>query len=423
MKYYPCVNQHECKIHSKLIGWIVRGKMKEKLRSSLAFSLGPFLGLLSGPILARMLGPEGRGQFAAIMQPLTLGTAFASIGIPITASYFISKGISAKRLIRWSLITVSISCTSIFILLGYYSKSISESQNLDRELLIAIWGSIYISVLIELRRGFILGIGYTLRLDYERIFIALLRFIGILAILKISIVRVEYFSILMVGMVLIPSLILWFPRVKVPNSISMISRSEFIKYLVPASAVSVSLVIAARLDQFILPLQTSSVEVGYYAVAVTIAEVPLIFTNLISRTTFKDAVIGGRFESQLKKSRMYFILGFSLTFIIYLLTELAIKYIFGVDFLSAIPIVRILCLSSCLAIINSALIFHLNGSGRTIGAAVTSISALIPISIGFALNWGEVFGSMAAWINVYSQLMVMLVGLIILKGNKYVRSA
>ena len=265
--------------------------------------------------------------------------------------------------------------------------------------------------------------GYTQRLDYERILIALLRFIGILTILKISIVRVEYFSILVVGMVLISSLILWFPRVKAPNSISMISRSEFIKYLVPASAVSVSLVIAARLDQFILPLQTSSVEVGYYAVAVTMAEVPLIFTNLISRTTFKDAAIGGGFESQLKKSRMYFILGFAVTLIMYLLAELTIKYIFGVDYLSAVPIIRILCLSSCLAIINSALIFHLNGSGRAIGAAVTSISALIPILIGFSLNWGEVFGSMAAWINVYSQLMVMLVGLIVLKGIKYVRSA
>ena len=387
--------------------------MKENLRSSLAFSLGPLLGLLSGPILARLLGPEGRGQFAAIMQPITLGTAFASIGVPITASYFISKGFSVRRLMRWSLTIVSISCTSIFILLGYYSKSISESQGLDRELLIAIWGSIYISVLIELRRGFILGMGYTQRLDYERILIALLRFIGILTILKISIVRVEYFSILVVGMVLISSLILWFPRVKAPNSISMISRSEFIKYLVPASAVSVSLVIAARLDQFILPLQTSSVEVGYYAVAVTMAEVPLIFTNLISRTTFKDAAIGGGFESQLKKSRMYFILGFAVTLIMYLLA----------DYLSAVPIIRILCLSSCLAIINSALIFHLNGSGRAIGAAVTSISALIPILIGFSLNWGEVFGSMAAWINVYSQLMVMLVGLIVLKGIKYVRSA
>ena len=341
MKYYPCVNQHECKIDSKLIGWIVRGKMKENLRSSLAFSLGPLLGLLSGPILARLLGPEGRGQFAAIMQPITLGTAFASIGVPITASYFISKGFSVRRLMRWSLTIVSISCTSIFILLGYYSKSISESQGLDRELLIAIWGSIYISVLIELRRGFILGMGYTQRLDYERILIALLRFIGILTILKISIVRVEYFSILVVGMVLISSLILWFPRVKAPNSISMISRSEFIKYLVPASAVSVSLVIAARLDQFILPLQTSSVEVGYYAVAVTMAEVPLIFTNLISRTTFKDAAIGGGFESQLKKSRMYFILGFAVTLIMYLLAELTIKYIFGVDYLSAVPIIRI----------------------------------------------------------------------------------
>jgi O-antigen/teichoic acid export membrane protein len=152
------------------------------------------------------------------------------------------------------------------------------------------------------------------------------------------------------------------------------------------------------------------------------AEVPLIFTNLISRTTFKDAAIGGGFGSQLKKSRMYFILGFAVTLLVYLLAEFAIKYVFGVDFLSAVPIVRILCLSSCLAIINSALIFHLTGSGRAIGAAVASISALIPISIGFSLNWGEVFGPMAAWINVYSQLMVMLVGIIILKGLKNVRS-
>lgn len=394
--------------------------MKESFRSSLAFLLGPFLGLLSGPILARLLGPEGRGQFAAIMQPLTLGTAFACIGLPTTITFFISKGFSITNLRLRSLMIGSTSCTLIYILLALYSEKISVSQNLDRGFLITLWGSLYISALIELRRGIILGLGYTRKLDNERILIASLRFMGILLILNVSKVRVEFFSLVIISLVLISSLLLWFPRVKIPNSLLIVERSEFTKYLLPASAVSLSLFIAARIDQVILPLQTSSTELGYYAVAVTVAEVPLIFTNLISRTTFKSAANGGTFRSQIDESAMFFALGFASILVIFLLAPFGVKLIFGNEFINSIPIARTLCLSSFFAIINSAIVFQLNGSGKPIGAAIASFSALIPILIGFSFNWGEVYGSTAAWINVYSQIAVMSVGLLILKGPKYI---
>src|SRR5947209_7913495 len=49
------------------------------------------LGALSGPLLARSLGPAGRGDVAAIMAPATVLSLVLSFGMPNAAAYFVDS--------------------------------------------------------------------------------------------------------------------------------------------------------------------------------------------------------------------------------------------------------------------------------------------------------------------------------------------
>lgn len=57
------------------------------------------LGLVTAPLLARALGPDGRGTLAAILVPLTLALALADLGLPTYASRMAARGEPVDRLI------------------------------------------------------------------------------------------------------------------------------------------------------------------------------------------------------------------------------------------------------------------------------------------------------------------------------------
>ncbi|NBP66433.1 MAG: hypothetical protein EBU66_17530, partial [Bacteroidetes bacterium] len=129
--------------------------------------MGPILNFVTAPILARILGPEGRGEFAAIMQPITVGTGIAVFGVPTTITYFIGRGYSRHNLIKIALCSLMTTTTFVYGFLILYAFILSESQKMHIWTLISIWSFIYISVFLELRRSFLLGIGSLKSLDSE----------------------------------------------------------------------------------------------------------------------------------------------------------------------------------------------------------------------------------------------------------------
>lgn len=393
--------------------------MNERIRSTIAYASGPILGLASGPILARSLGPEGRGQFAAIMQPITIGTTIAAFGIPTTITYFIAKRYSRRNIKQYAVRSLIVTTTLVYALLIVYATTLSKAQNMSFTGLISIWSFIYISVIVEYRRGFLLGSGSLKRLDAERLFFSISRFSCILLAWKFSILNAEQLSLMLLLSFACTSILLWIPRVHYTNKSANVRYQdksanvryqEFSKYMIPAAAVSITSVMVARLDQVLLPLQTSSIEVGYYAVAVTVSEVPLIFAILAGRATLYSSSIGEPLPIQIQKSRVFIILGFLLTLMIMLISYPLVIHIFGLQFKSCYPITLVLLISTILSLPNAVIISSLCGSGKELKAALVSFSALIPIAVGYAKYWGEIQGYQAAWIALQSQIAVLIFG-------------
>ena len=54
-----------------------------------------------------MLGPAGRGELAALLTPLAFADAIASVGAPLAASYFISRGVDERAVRRAGVVVVT----------------------------------------------------------------------------------------------------------------------------------------------------------------------------------------------------------------------------------------------------------------------------------------------------------------------------
>lgn len=78
-------------------------------REALISALGSLLiyacGFATGPVLARLLGPEGRGEIAAVLIPAAVLGSFLPLGLPIAAAYWVGKEQPEGRLL--STVTVA----------------------------------------------------------------------------------------------------------------------------------------------------------------------------------------------------------------------------------------------------------------------------------------------------------------------------
>jgi O-antigen/teichoic acid export membrane protein len=372
------------------------------------------LGIVSGPILARILAPEGRGQLAAIMQPITIGSAVAIFGIPTTITYFAGKGYSVRELKKVALLSLLTTTTFVYVLLILYAHILSETQEIHSLTLICIWSFLYISVIVELQRSILLGNGSFKRLDSERFLFSISRFFCILLFWKFSIASAELISLILLTSFTLTAVILWYPQNRQSISGLSISFRDFSKYMFPAAAVSISAVLAARIDQVLLPLQISSAEVGFYAVGVTVAEVPLFFAVLAGRVALHSSSIGESISVQFQKSRFYLVSGFMLSVLLLFVSQALVVQIFGTEFEPSYEIIQVLLFSTFISLPNAVIISTLCGTGNETKAALASCSALLPIAVIFALQWGEIGGYEAAWINALSQLSVLIVGSLLL---------
>lgn len=387
-----------------------------KMRSIVAYGAGPILGLASGPLLARAMGPEGRGQFAAIMQPLTLAGALASIGIPAAATYFVAKGDFSRR----SILTRGLILSSLFALMAYgvlyvYSDALSQNLGLGRGYLLAVWSLVFVLAAVQIVRGYIQGQAGWRILDSERFIFAVLRFLGvaILAIAGVSIA--ENYALAALGAFVLAAFVLIIPLARDKRACSSsdvpIPLPILTGYSLSAALGTIAVVANNRLDQVLLPLASSTHEVGFYAVAVTVAEVPLILGTLAARDALFESSAGKPAIQILKSCGLYLFSAIGLSIALALTAPLYMAPVFGALFAEAIRSVQILCLGTIFACIALVLTSIISGMGRPgVSSFIPLVGLVVTISLFYMLQ-DDMTSIIAAAIACLSQLASLVVGI------------
>lgn len=384
---------------------------REQVRAVLAFSLGPVLGLASGPILARVLAPEGRGQFAAIMQPITVAGAIASFGVPAAATYYAAQGAEPAHLYKRS-----IYCTALpaIVVLGgmlSYSREVASAQGLPWEIVLLIWTSVIPLALIQVRRGVWQGLSNWPLLDLERGLTAVGRFAGVLLLALLGAHFAGWYAAASMGLFILTSCVLWkqFPtreKQRVPKTGSLISYSAAV------SLGTISLFASGRLDQLIFPVAGSNVQLGYYAVAVTVAEVPIVLGTLAARNALTVASAGASLSDVARSIKSYMVLCIASCLVLALAAPLVVPIAFGHDFAPSVMSTIILCIGTVFTSINLVLNSYLSGAGRPLLASLVPVIAVLLTVAAFAAEWGGVTSIYASVTATGSQACGMVAGII-----------
>jgi len=135
-----------------------------------------------------------------------------------------------------------------------------------------------------------------------------------------------------------------------------------------------------RLDIFIINLFLNPTQVGYYAIAVAVAELPWHISNAIATVLFpevsgmieKDAY---RFTSFICRNAIFVIFFFGI--LLFIVGGVLIKVIFGPEFTASIISFRILIIGAVIFSINKILCAGFSGTGRPEYGTYTAVFSAI----------------------------------------------
>jgi len=346
--------------------------------------LSVLLTLVAGIIIARYLGPQGKGTFTALTVVPVIVASFAAMGIRRTAIYFIGKKeLSDKEVasaVIQILIITSIAGMALTALAFFWLDNPSFTF-----FLIAI---VVLIIPFRLSTVYIAGI-YIGKQQYRfsnmiKWSVPLLNFLLLVLFIIVLNLGIKGALLAILGSGIIISVVAFY---KLYSDIgfsmkwngSLIKRMLRLGGLYAASLLIMKLIY--RIDVLLLERLSDLSEVGYYSIAVNISEqlwqLPMaVGIVLMSRSAGSDHShqMNRQVGQSLRFSLLLSLLGAAVLFVI---APYLIPWIYGVEFENAAILLQTILPGIVLFIIFRILNSHLNGLGKPMPSIYAIVPALI----------------------------------------------
>ena len=332
---------------STLRGWRRTPYRREAIVSTATDVVMLVLALATGPIIARVLGPEGRGDVAAVVAPAAILTWILSFGLPNAAAYFVDPVPEGRLLATTSVFGLTVAgpiCVALWFLCPVYLEGYSaETVTWARIILVYLPFSIGSQAALEIRRRRAADLTWNYWRSSPVVFAALaIVTLALLGRLTLATAFAAYF----VGG-LIPAVFLVMRLVSAQDV-----RPSFhtLRLIFPYAWRTLGTIIAssmtARLDQAVLAGFVRPGQLGLYAVAVTAASVTSPLATGVTQALFghlrderSSLVAAERFARTLWVTTL---ISGTVAVVIGLLAPLALRVVFGAQFEGATTALRIL---------------------------------------------------------------------------------
>lgn len=429
-------------------------RFKTVILNSLANLVFPLTTLITGPLLARALGPEGRGVVAALLAPLALANLMFTLGVPDALTYFVARGSLTRGkafqiAIGGGLICAAAACSVLFIAAPYLFRTQTQLLPPFKLLLLTLPVTLGFSAI----RGIALGRQRFVLINREQIFGALLRLsllVGLLGVHAVSTnspdrgipssragsasdqdlpIRAARVGKRSADLSTSDGLTQLFPRNGQPLTpllavwVSVLSGAFGSVFLLPALrrngrakatsadtgtvaryAGSAALgtfggLLVIRLDQVLMVSLTTHAQLAYYSVAASLAELPLVVVSAIRDVAF--SVTAERDDPKIiaRACRLTVLTIAILCLCSALATPVVLPVLFSKQFAPAVPMVELLLAGTLARAVTAVIGAGLMTIGKTWlrsaiqlgGAALTAILLFIMVP-----RWG---GMGAAWVT------------------------
>jgi O-antigen/teichoic acid export membrane protein len=378
-------------------------------RLTSANALIAVLALVTSPILARALGPSGRGELAAIFTVLTLAPWITDLGLTAYLTRERARGEDAGLLLG-SVMPLAVAGSVIGVAAAIPVAHLLGQGREDVIFFLEIG-------LLTLPVGVFIGTLYGLLVGEER-----WRVIVGARVLNAALPAAAIVGLSLVGAVTVPHVaIAYLVTTIVGNAPYLLAlrRSrpwkfrrkvsvEALAFGVKSWLATVAITANARLDQLFMAGLVSSTQLGLYALAVTLSSVSSSLVGAVSNAVFPRIALG---EAQLGaracRLSMAMVLVFNL--LIGASSPFLVPVVFGADFSGAVPMLLILLVASVCAVgvqILTSIVTAGGDPAATARAQGVGLAITIPGLVFLLPSFG---GIGAAWISLASYTASLII--------------
>jgi len=368
-------------------------------------------GVITGPIIARVLGPDGRGELAAIIAVLALAPPLLDLGL----SYWIprERAIGAGRgEILGAALPVALSCSLIAVIAAIPIAELLGRGRDDVETFLAIGLCITpVGIALQALLGLAVGESRWRMYAWTRIACGVLPAFGVVALwllgeLTVASAAVAYIVGSLAGSLPLLTLLRGAGRLRLDWERSKIAATFGAKsWLNTVTAVANN-----RIDQVLMAGLVPSRQLGHYAVAVTISSITYGLGAAVSGAIY-PRVAAGDAQLAARSCRITVLLVAVASAGLAILTPWIVPGAFGADFREAVPMALILLAASVPAAATSVLTAALTASNHPtapLRAELVSLAVMVPALFLLLPRYGGNGAACVSLVTYTLRLVLML---------------
>jgi O-antigen/teichoic acid export membrane protein len=383
--------------------------------------------VVTGPLLARMLGPDGRGYLAAlILWPLVI-TQLGNLGIPSALTYSIARNPSASKAV--ARLGLSFALPQAFLLVAFQALWLLLILHGDpAEVRSAGWLTLaLVPAMLAHQYGLALLQGHLkLRLfNGLRLLPWSLYAVGVGTLFVVD----EHAIGPIVGALVIAFAIagttslLCGLRFSQGSGAATVDRRFLVSFGLRGLLSSISAVDVLRPDQVVLALFLSPSALGLYVVGLSFTNLPYFVAKSIGLITFPW--VASRQEEGAARRTMWSLLWLTTGIAVVIVAALCatahwlVPFFFGSDFSTAVTVTYIVLPATIFLSARRVLSEGLKGRGYPLAGTLGELLSLAWVAVALAVFvplWG-IYGAAAALASSYTVSLVMLVVLAARRGE------
>lgn len=367
------------------------GLVRDSGLTFVLYGLTLMVNLLTGVLIARTLGADGRGALTAIITvPQMLAFIFA-IGVSQAVAYRLAREPSAggRLLTTWTVILLPLAALALavgFLLLPVLLGAQSEHTHALAQLFLV---TVVLGLADELTSGFLLGDHDFLFFNLRRLAQPTLMGIGFLALWGADRLTVDSALAVTAAALVLTSaagIVRILSRHR-PRPGSQALGREQIWYGVRAYTSGLGQTVNARLDLLIMPAILTASAVGSYSVATNLAFIVATLGGTLAQIVLPAAARQGAGGTRTVILSLYATLGVSVAMaaVLAAAAEIGVRTIYGPEFADSVLPLRIL-LPGCVLFAAAAVLWSgLNAANRPFTAAAAQVGGIVVTIVGLLI--------------------------------------
>lgn len=384
-------------------------------------------------LVARLLGPEGKGIYTlAILLPTTIVMA-TNLGIGPATIYYVAQGKYSNKIILGNNLYIAIFFSAIGLLTGYffiyfYRTTLLpgvESYYLYLALLLIIG-----NICFNYFQGLLLG--KLIITKYNTITFAQSVLLIILTIILLPVFKIGIKGAIIANIVTVyfGALILFYSAYKISDGISLKLNVDYIRnvfsYGLKAHTGNVIGFLIYKIDLFLIGGIINTAAVGLYSVSAGLAERLWMISQTASFVLFPR--VASEKDEQKKKmftpivSRNVFLLTIVGGFFLIILSDWLVTILYSEQYKDSVPALQILIPGIILLSAGRVLSNDISGRGKpeiSIYTGVTALVVNIILNIIFIPKWGITGAAIASTISYSLSFMITLYFYGKISGNSW----